>query len=290
MPKAAHHVRYEFGSGAEAYEAINPANPSEKVGRDAIITPHTLSGVIKPANLSQAQRARVPGLERSKRLNAFFDAVEARADEPATADTLEQGKLFRESEGGVSPRMALGTVPASRRSWCASKTRQGVGAGERSGQISLRGRISIRQISSKTWLPATWGTCALPIPERCKTLFTMLDGLSVAAPVLVTSQVTFVLIVGGGQGGLALGAHPSDLGVPYLIVDKYPKVGDQWRSRYASLVLHDPVWCDHMAFKPCPEGGRFHTKGSDDRLAGTLCRRPWPEHLDRHRIQQPAPR
>ncbi|MEL7163950.1 MAG: NAD(P)/FAD-dependent oxidoreductase [Pseudomonadota bacterium] len=60
-------------------------------------------------------------------------------------------------------------------------------------------------------------------------------------------------MVGGGQGGLALGAQLADLGVPYLIIDKHPRVGDQWRSRYDSLVLHDPVWYDHMPFKPFPE-------------------------------------
>lgn len=85
----------------------------------------------------------------------------------------------------------------------------------------------------------------------CKTLFTMLDGLSAPAP--VTTDTPFVLVVGGGQGGLALGAQLQDLGVPYLIVDKFPRVGDQWRSRYESLVLHDPVWYDHLPFKPFPE-------------------------------------
>lgn len=85
---------------------------------------------------------------------------------------------------------------------------------------------------------------------QCKTLFTMLDGLSIPHH---HDDDTFVLIVGGGQGGLALGAQLSDLSVPYLIVDKYPKVGDQWRSRYHSLVLHDPVWYDHMPFKPFPD-------------------------------------
>ena len=49
-----------------------------------------------------------------------------------------------------------------------------------------------------------------------------------------------------------MGAQLQDLGVPYLIVDKYPNVGDQWCSRYESLVLHDPVWYDHMTFKPFP--------------------------------------
>ncbi|KMW59134.1 Flavin-containing monooxygenase [Candidatus Rhodobacter oscarellae] len=85
----------------------------------------------------------------------------------------------------------------------------------------------------------------------CHTLFTQLDGLHKAPPPL--SDAPFVLVVGGGQGGLALGAQLADLGVPYLIVDRYPRVGDQWRSRYASLVLHDPVWYDHMPFEPFPE-------------------------------------
>ncbi|MEM6986636.1 MAG: NAD(P)/FAD-dependent oxidoreductase [Pseudomonadota bacterium] len=91
--------------------------------------------------------------------------------------------------------------------------------------------------------------------ERCATLFTMLDNLGGKAPAAgADSARPFVLVVGGGQGGLALGAQLGDLGVPYLIVDKHPRVGDQWRSRYDSLVLHDPVWYDHMPLKPFPEG------------------------------------
>ncbi len=86
----------------------------------------------------------------------------------------------------------------------------------------------------------------------CHTLFTQLEGLHDAPR--ETGETPFVLVVGGGQGGLALGAQLADLDVPYLIVDRYPRVGDQWRSRYASLVLHDPVWYDHLPFKPFPDG------------------------------------
>ena len=63
----------------------------------------------------------------------------------------------------------------------------------------------------------------------------------------------YVLIVGGGQAGLGLGATLRTLGVPTLIIDKHPKIGDQWRSRYKSLVLHDPVWYDHMPYMKFPE-------------------------------------
>ncbi len=89
--------------------------------------------------------------------------------------------------------------------------------------------------------------------DLCETLFTQLDDLTSPARQDGIPVQPFVLVIGGGQGGLALGAQLSDLEVPYLIVDKLPRVGDQWRSRYDSLVLHDPVWYDHMPFKPFPE-------------------------------------
>jgi putative flavoprotein involved in K+ transport len=63
----------------------------------------------------------------------------------------------------------------------------------------------------------------------------------------------YVLIVGGGQGGIALGARLRQLGVPTIIVDKRARPGDQWRSRYKSLCLHDPVWYDHLPYIKFPD-------------------------------------
>jgi putative flavoprotein involved in K+ transport len=62
----------------------------------------------------------------------------------------------------------------------------------------------------------------------------------------------YVLIVGGGQGGIALGARLRQLGVPTIIADRHGRPGDQWRSRYKSLCLHDPVWYDHLPYLPFP--------------------------------------
>jgi putative flavoprotein involved in K+ transport len=67
----------------------------------------------------------------------------------------------------------------------------------------------------------------------------------------VTEQ-PYVLIVGGGQAGIALGARLRQLGVPTIIVDKRSRPGDQWRSRYKSLCLHDPVWYDHLPYLKFP--------------------------------------
>ncbi|MGI9157066.1 MAG: NAD(P)-binding domain-containing protein [Marmoricola sp.] len=63
----------------------------------------------------------------------------------------------------------------------------------------------------------------------------------------------YVLVVGGGQGGIALGARLRQLGVPSLVIDKYQRPGDQWRGRYKSLCLHDPVWYDHLPYLKFPD-------------------------------------
>ena len=63
----------------------------------------------------------------------------------------------------------------------------------------------------------------------------------------------YCVIVGGGQGGIALGARLKRLGVPALIVEKNERPGDSWRKRYKSLCLHDPVWYDHLPYLPFPD-------------------------------------
>lgn len=61
-----------------------------------------------------------------------------------------------------------------------------------------------------------------------------------------------VLVVGGGQAGLGVAARLTHLGVDTLIVDKYPRIGDNWRTRYHSLTLHNEVYVNHMPYMPFP--------------------------------------
>jgi putative flavoprotein involved in K+ transport len=63
----------------------------------------------------------------------------------------------------------------------------------------------------------------------------------------------YVLVIGGGQGGIALGARLRQLGVPTIIIDRHARPGDQWRGRYKSLCLHDPVWYDHLPYVKFPD-------------------------------------
>lgn len=73
-----------------------------------------------------------------------------------------------------------------------------------------------------------------------------------AAELGYTTQ-PYVVIIGGGQGGIALGARLRQLGVPAIIIEKNERPGDSWRKRYKSLCLHDPVWYDHLPYIPFPE-------------------------------------
>ena len=54
-----------------------------------------------------------------------------------------------------------------------------------------------------------------------------------------------VLIIGGGQSGLDIAARLKHLGVSNLIIEKQPRIGNQWRTRYEALCLHDPV-CESL--------------------------------------------
>ena len=70
---------------------------------------------------------------------------------------------------------------------------------------------------------------------------------------LGTETQPYCLIIGGGQGGIALGARMRMLNVPTIIIEKNERPGDSWRKRYKSLCLHDPVWYDHLPYIPFPK-------------------------------------
>jgi putative flavoprotein involved in K+ transport len=61
-----------------------------------------------------------------------------------------------------------------------------------------------------------------------------------------------VLVVGGGQNGLAVAACLGQLEIDTLVVDKYPRIGDNWRVRYHSLALHNQIQVNHLPYMPFP--------------------------------------
>ena len=82
---------------------------------------------------------------------------------------------------------------------------------------------------------------------------TWLEQRQRSAETLGTTEQPYCLIVGGGQGGIALAARLKRLGVPTLVVERHANAGDTWRKRYKSLCLHDPVWYDHLPYLPFPD-------------------------------------
>ena len=61
-----------------------------------------------------------------------------------------------------------------------------------------------------------------------------------------------VVVVGGGQAGLSIAARLHQLGVDTLIVDRHQRIGDNWRTRYHSLTLHNEVHVNHLPYLPFP--------------------------------------
>ena len=61
-----------------------------------------------------------------------------------------------------------------------------------------------------------------------------------------------VLVVGGGHAGLSAAARLTQLGVDTLIVDRWPRVGDNWRRRYDALTLHNQVHVNHLPYLQFP--------------------------------------
>jgi len=61
-----------------------------------------------------------------------------------------------------------------------------------------------------------------------------------------------VVVIGGGQAGLSAGYHLQRQGVPFLILDGRPRIGDAWRERWDSLRLFTPRRYDGLDGMPFP--------------------------------------
>ena len=62
-----------------------------------------------------------------------------------------------------------------------------------------------------------------------------------------------VVVVGSGHNGLMVAARMIRLGLSVLVIERNDRVGDNWRNRYSSLALHDPIEADHLSYIPFPE-------------------------------------
>jgi putative flavoprotein involved in K+ transport len=61
-----------------------------------------------------------------------------------------------------------------------------------------------------------------------------------------------VVVIGGGQAGLATGYHLARHGLDFVILDAHRRVGDAWRQRWDSLTLFTPAKVTHLPGMPFP--------------------------------------
>jgi putative flavoprotein involved in K+ transport len=131
---------------------------------------------------------------------------------------------------------------------------------------ATRSRGMLRLEGNRGWTILTSATALKGHEEKCgparergiehgvhKNRTTWLERKTDEEASLGYTRQPYCLVVGGGQGGMALGARLKRLGVPTIIVEKNAHAGDSWRKRYKSLCLHDPVWYDHMPYLPFPD-------------------------------------
>jgi putative flavoprotein involved in K+ transport len=75
------------------------------------------------------------------------------------------------------------------------------------------------------------------------------------------SEHVDVVVVGGGQAGLAAGHHLQRLGIGHVILDAGSRTGESWRSRWDSLRLFTPARYDGLPGMPFPAAaGSFPAK------------------------------
>ena len=87
-----------------------------------------------------------------------------------------------------------------------------------------------------------------------------------------TDRDPTVLVVGGGQAGLSIAARLTQLGVDTLIVDRWARIGDNWRQRYHALTLHNQVHVNHLPYMPFPPSWpSLPAQGQACRLVRGLC-------------------
>ena len=99
---------------------------------------------------------------------------------------------------------------------------------ERIGRLRPRGKSYSRDFRGPNWL------------DRRKSAAAYVD------------RDPAVLVVGGGQAGLSIAARLAQLQVDTLIVDREPRIGDNWRKRYHALTLHNQVQVNHLPYMPFP--------------------------------------
>lgn len=77
------------------------------------------------------------------------------------------------------------------------------------------------------------------------------------------TERTEVIVVGGGQAGLAAGYYLTRAGIPFVILDAGSRPGQAWRERWDTLRLFTPAGYSSLPGMPFP-GDPDHWPGKDE--------------------------
>ena len=79
------------------------------------------------------------------------------------------------------------------------------------------------------------------------------EKLAAEQATLGVSAQPYCLIIGGGQGGIMLGARLKQLGVPTIIAEKNENRATPGETAIARSFCTIPVWYDHLPYLPFPD-------------------------------------
>jgi len=107
-------MMYEYGNlvggvwraSQRTMSTVNPARPSEEVGRYALADRGLVDEAVAAATAAQKIWRALSGTRRSELISRYIDAIEARSEDLAHAITAEQGKSLAESRGEVAKACA----------------------------------------------------------------------------------------------------------------------------------------------------------------------------------------
>jgi putative flavoprotein involved in K+ transport len=86
--------------------------------------------------------------------------------------------------------------------------------------------------------------------------------------VIAMTNTLDVVVMGGGQAGLAVGYELAQRRCRFVILDAAPAIGQVWRDRYDSLTLFTPTQYNNLPGMPFP--GRYDTYPIKDAVAAYL--------------------
>jgi len=183
----------------------------------------TVSGSDAVAALLKTHAARV----RPAGFRTDSDRTPPRAVTRAGTRCIEAIFRFETPAGRGSGVLRL--LPEESRAWTLLTALDELnGLEEQVGRLRPRGEAYSREFAGPNWL----------------------DQRKSAAQYADRDPV--VLVVGGGHAGLSIAARLAHRQVDTLIVDRWPRVGDNWRRRYHALTLHNQVHVNHLPYMPFP--------------------------------------